>query len=170
MRLCDNLLVTGTNAEAVDQFFVIIGPLSIKNLSYARKCIGMRIEYGKGFGYKLDQEEAINDLLRDFGLEDAKTTRVPIINDCCKLQSLDEELLDQVAEGGKPSIKSFQSLVGTLIWITRCTHRTSLSLYTRRQDRRTSRGCMIGRWKWGLLLFRINKDFKTSNEEHGERV
>ena len=78
----DNLLVTGTNAEAVDQFFVIIGPLSIKNLSYARKCIGMRIEYGKGFGYKLDQEEAINDLLRDFRLKDADTTRVPIMNDC----------------------------------------------------------------------------------------
>ena len=69
----------------------------------------------KRFGYKLDHEEAINELLRDFGLEDAKTTRVPIINDCCKLQSLDEELLEQLADGANPSIKKYQSVVGTLV-------------------------------------------------------
>ena len=114
-------MVTGTNAEAVDKLFVSMESLSIDNLGHASKFLCMRIEFGKGFDNKLDQDEAINDLMRDFGLEDANTTRVPIVNDCYELQSLDEELLEQVAEGSKPSIKNFHSLVGLLLWIDCCT-------------------------------------------------
>ena len=113
-------MVTGTNSEVVDQFFVSRESFSITNLGHASKFLGMRIEYRKGFGYKLYQEEAINDLLRDFGLEDANTTLVPIMSDYYELQSLDEKLLDQVADRGKSSIKNFQSLVGTMLWIARC--------------------------------------------------
>ena len=55
----------------------------------------------------MDHEEAINDLLRDFGLEDTNMARVTIVNNCYILHLLDEELLEQVAEGGKPPIKNF---------------------------------------------------------------
>lgn len=43
----DDLVVTGTNTEAVDQFFVSMKSLSIKNLGYASIFLGMRIDYGK---------------------------------------------------------------------------------------------------------------------------
>lgn len=147
----DDLLKTGTTAEAVDQFFLSMESLSIKNLGHTSKFLGMGIEYGKVFGYKLEQEKSINDLLRDFGLEHANTMRVPIMNDCYELQSLDEELLEQFAEGGKPSIRNFQSLVDTLMWKARCTRPDIAFAVHKANDRRTSRGCMIGRWQKGTL-------------------
>jgi hypothetical protein len=155
----NDLLVTGSTTEAVVQFFVSMESLSIKNLGHASKFLGMRIEYEKGLGYKLDQEEAINDLLRDFGLEHANTTRVQIMNDCYELQSLDEQLLEQFAKEGKPSIKNFQSLVGTLLWIARCT-RPDIAFAVHKATRQTHKPRMYD-WKVAKRVARYLKGTKT---------
>lgn len=107
----------------------------------------------------MDQEEAINDLLRDFGLEHANTTRVPIMNDCYELQSLDEQLLEQFAKEGKPSIKNFQSLVGTLLWIARCT-RPDIAFAVHKATRQTHKPRMYD-WKVAKRVARYLKGTKT---------
>ena len=45
----------------------------------------MRVELNDAGGYRLDHEEAIGDLLRSNGLEDAKAMRKPIGDDSKKI-------------------------------------------------------------------------------------
>ena len=65
--------MNSTNAKAVDQCLVIMESLSIKNLGLVRKFLGMRTKNDEGIGYKVDEEEAINDCLRDYGLINASS-------------------------------------------------------------------------------------------------
>ena len=73
-------------------------------------------------GYVLDQEVSIDLLLKEFGMESAKVVQSPIGIEC----NMDDEgdLNYLSARGGKndPNVKSFQSLVGGLLWIARYTH------------------------------------------------
>ncbi|CAH0476048.1 unnamed protein product [Peronospora belbahrii] len=91
--------------------------LSVKDLGRVSKFLGTL--NGDG-GYNLDQEEAIGDLLRTNGLMDASSVRALIGDDCY------EENLDGVAMLGAsnkrsgPTIREFQSLVGSLLWVARC--------------------------------------------------
>ena len=55
----DDLLVTGTSVAAVEYFFVSFASLSIKDLGYVNKFLGMRVELGSDGAYRIDQEEAI---------------------------------------------------------------------------------------------------------------
>ena len=126
--------------------------LSIKNLGHVSKYLGMGIENGEENGYKLDQEGAISDLLRDFRLMDATMMRVPIMDDCYELQTSDEKLLMQVAGGGKPSIKDFSHLSILCCGLLVARDQTSHLLYTSRPVRRTSRGCTIGKWRKEWLV------------------
>ncbi|KAE9023044.1 hypothetical protein PF005_g5220 [Phytophthora fragariae] len=59
----DDLLVTGTQQEAVDVFFEELKSLEIKDLGCAHKFLDMRIEYSDDYGYDLDQEVTIDELL-----------------------------------------------------------------------------------------------------------
>ena len=81
------------------------------------------------------------------------------MNDCYELQQLDEELLNQVEEGAKPSIKNFQSLVGTLLWIARCT-RLDIAFAIHNATRKTHEPRMVA--KKGRSLFDRNKNFKLA--------
>lgn len=110
----DDLLATGTDAAAVDRFFTSLGSLSIKDLGAVIKFLGMRVEIDNDGGYIIDQENAINDILKEHGLEDANSTRTPIGADCYEIPATDSALLID-ADGGAPSIQSFQSLVGSLL-------------------------------------------------------
>lgn len=65
--------------------------------------------------YVIDQESAIGDLLREHGLEESNSTRTPIGSDCYKAPSVDSALLI-ATDGDGPRIRSFQSLVGTLLY------------------------------------------------------
>ena len=116
----DDLLATGMDAAAVDRFFVKLGSLSIKDLGTVSKFLGMRVTIDNSGGYVLEQAEAIGELLREHGLEDANPTKAPIGADCYDLLSDDSALLTETKVQGAPTIKTFQSLVDSLLWIARC--------------------------------------------------
>ncbi|KAE8914959.1 hypothetical protein PF003_g257 [Phytophthora fragariae] len=54
-----DLLITGTQQDAVDAFFSELTVLSIKDLGPASKLLGMRVSYSEEEGYYMDQEVAI---------------------------------------------------------------------------------------------------------------
>ena len=111
----DDLLATGTDAAAVDHFFVKLGSLSIKDLGTVINFLGMRVTIDNSGGYVLDQAEAIGELLREHGLEDANSTKAPVGADCYNVLSDDSALLTATKMPGAPTIKTFQSLVGSLL-------------------------------------------------------
>uniref|UniRef100_A0AAV1VBX8 Integrase catalytic domain-containing protein n=1 Tax=Peronospora matthiolae TaxID=2874970 RepID=A0AAV1VBX8_9STRA len=116
----DDLLVTGTSTAVVDRFFVSLSTLAIKDLGEVSKFLGMRVTRD-GSSYTLDQEESIKDLLREHGLEAANPTRAPISADCYDADEGGMKMLKVLSSSGEPTVKSFQSLVGSLLWIARCT-------------------------------------------------
>ncbi|CAI5705527.1 unnamed protein product [Peronospora effusa] len=95
--------------------------LSIKILGPVAKFLGIHVNKGTSGSYDLDQEEDIVELLRDHELSDANTTRSPIEADLYEVQDADSELLDNNDACKHATIGSFQSLVGSLLWSTRCT-------------------------------------------------
>uniref|UniRef100_A0AAV1UNM5 Reverse transcriptase Ty1/copia-type domain-containing protein n=1 Tax=Peronospora matthiolae TaxID=2874970 RepID=A0AAV1UNM5_9STRA len=117
----DDLLATGTDTAAVDRFFNQLGSLSIKDLGVLSKFIGMRVAMEDDGNYVLDQTEAIGDLLREHGLENANATRAPIVSDCYEVLPEDCELLGASADCGGPSVRTFKFLVGSLLWVAHCT-------------------------------------------------
>uniref|UniRef100_A0AAV1UVM7 Uncharacterized protein n=1 Tax=Peronospora matthiolae TaxID=2874970 RepID=A0AAV1UVM7_9STRA len=42
----------------------------------------MRMEFGRYGAYRIDQEEAIKELLHANGMSDANPTKTPIVDDC----------------------------------------------------------------------------------------
>ncbi|CAH0478402.1 unnamed protein product [Peronospora belbahrii] len=110
---------------------------------------GMMVTLNGDGGYNLDQEEAIGDPLRTKGLMGANSVRALIGDDGY------EENLDGVAMLGAsnkrsgPTIREFQSLVGSLLWVARCTKPDiafAVHKATRHTPdaRHTRRACMIG--------------------------
>ena len=117
----DDLLATGTSAVAVNNRFASLGLLSIKDLGRVSKFLGMRVALDDDGSSVLDQEEAIKDLLREHGLYEANSTLAPIGADCYEVQDEDSALLEETSTFTSPSIKNLQSLVGSLLWVARCT-------------------------------------------------
>ena len=60
----DDLLATGTSAAAVKKLFEGLKTLQIKDLGHVHKFLGMRVEITEDYGYRIDQAEAIRELLR----------------------------------------------------------------------------------------------------------
>ena len=81
----------------------------------------MRVTRNEDRGYFLHQEEAIVDLLRDHGMTDANSSRAPIGTDVYKVQCAESGLLADTGAPGQPSVRAFQSIVGSLLWVARCT-------------------------------------------------
>ena len=117
----DDLLVMGTKQSAVDDFFEDMISLPIKDLGIVNKFLGVRIELDDSNGYVLDQELTIDLLLRDFGMESSNGVRTPIGDECNMDDEEDIDYLPARGAKGDPSVKSFQSLVGSLLCIARCT-------------------------------------------------
>ena len=115
----DDLLVTGTEQSAVDEFFKDMISLSIKDLGIVNKFLGLRIELDDSNGYVLDQEPTFDSLLRDFGMESSNGVRTPIGDECNQGDEEDTKYLPARRAKGDSSVKSFQSLVGSLLWIAR---------------------------------------------------
>ncbi|CAH0476040.1 unnamed protein product [Peronospora belbahrii] len=107
-------------ASALKAKHVDVHLLSVKDLGRVSKFLGMMVAQNGDGGYNLDQEEVIGDLLRTNGLMDANSVRALIGDDCY------DENLDGVAMLGAsnkrsgPTIRVFQSLVGSLLRIARC--------------------------------------------------
>ncbi|GAB9471215.1 unnamed protein product, partial [Globisporangium polare] len=154
----DDLLVTATRRDLVRQFFASMATLSIKNLGPVSKFLGMRVERAEGGGYSLDQEEAIDELLREHGLQDANSVRSPIGDDCYEVPPAVAELLQAKAADGMPTIKSFQSLVGSLLWIARCT-RPEVAFAVHKATRQTHQP-RLQDWKLAKRIARYLKGTK----------
>ena len=74
----DDLLATGTSPAVVEQFFLSMAFLEIKDLGAVKKFLRLRILLDTKHGYVLDQEPMIDVLLNDHGLELANAVRAPI--------------------------------------------------------------------------------------------
>ena len=115
----DDLLVTAARSNMVDNFFGELKELSVKDLGTVSKFLGMRIDYDDGKGYNIDQEVYIREMLHDNGLEEASGARTPIGEDSSNSQDESVKLSDKHHDGAV-TIKRFQSLVGSLLWFSRC--------------------------------------------------
>ena len=141
--------------EAVERLFESLSSLSIKDLGRVSKFLGMRVNLDDTGKYTLDQEEAIADLLRTNGLAEANPTRAPIGNDCYDIPPDDVELLGSTSVGTGPTVRSFQSLVGSLLWIARCT-RPDIAFAVHKATRQTHAPRVID-WKLAKRIARYLK-------------
>ncbi|CAI5708159.1 unnamed protein product [Peronospora effusa] len=132
----DDLLATGTDAAAVDRFFDQLGSLSIKDLGTVSKFLGMRVEIDGDGTYVLDQSEAIGELVREHGLENDNSTRAPIGADCYDVQPEYGTLLGLSGKDRMQGTRTFQSLVGSLLWVVRCT-RPDIAFAVHKETRQT---------------------------------
>ncbi|GMF47391.1 unnamed protein product [Phytophthora fragariaefolia] len=135
----DDLLVTGTKQAVVDAFFGELTSLSVKDLGCAHKFLGMRIVYDDLDGYSLDQEVMIIDLLKEHGMEHEHGVHTPIGKDSNECAQKDAVLLSATRNDGGVTVSDFQSLVGSLLWLARCT-RPDIALPFTRQHETGSNG------------------------------
>ena len=132
----DDLLVTGTNTTFFDQFFQDMHVLEVKDLGIVTKFLGMGVTYDDKNGYALEQKQCIRERLATTGLDLANPTRTPTGED------QDGEGEGDLLPGGsggtakQPTIATFQSLIGSLLWIARCT-RPDIAFAVHRASRRS---------------------------------
>nr|CCA18616.1 PREDICTED: similar to pol polyprotein putative [Albugo laibachii Nc14]CCA20572.1 PREDICTED: similar to pol polyprotein putative [Albugo laibachii Nc14] len=132
----DDLLITGTTVERIDQFFTDIKVLDLKDLGIVERFLGMRIEWTNEGGYCIDQEQKIEGVIEKHCLAEANLVRVPIPE--MQVIEGDNERLKEKDVGlhRVPTIKDFQSLVGSLLWVSRCT-RPEITFAVHRVTRRS---------------------------------
>ncbi|OWY96906.1 putative mitochondrial protein [Phytophthora megakarya] len=123
----NDLLVTGTQQYAVDVFFDELKSLEIRDLGRAHKFLGMRIEYSDKDGYDLDQEATIDELLQALWVGESALI-------------------------GTTTVTTFQSLVGSLLWIARCT-RPDIAFAVHKATRRTH-APTVADWKLAKRVLR----------------
>ena len=81
----------------------------------------MCVATDSGGAYLLDLAAAIGELLPKIRLLSASISRAPIGRDCYNMPS-DASVLPRVtSKNGEPRISTSQSLVGSLMWESRCT-------------------------------------------------
>ena len=115
----DDVLVTGSSKSAIDGFFETAKEMDIKDLGEVSKFLGMRFKWVEN-GYEVDQEQTIEDLLSKQGMENANPTRLPIQGTYDEIE--EGKLLPSDPNNEQPvSVKVYQSIVGSLLWIARCT-------------------------------------------------
>ncbi|CAI5720386.1 unnamed protein product [Peronospora destructor] len=131
----DDLLATGTSQERVDDMFDFLTTLQIKDLGVVSKFLGMRITHSVKFGYELDQEVTIAEMRLKFGLQDAHSAMMPIGLDHDNNTREADALLPKESTVGSASMKKFQSIVGSLLWLARCT-RPDIAYAVHRATRR----------------------------------
>ena len=115
----DDVLVTGSSERAIESFFETAKEMDIKDLGEVSKFLGMRFKWIES-GYEVDQEQTIEELLVKYGMENANPTRLPIQATYDEIE--EGKLLPSEPNGEQPvSVKVYQSIVGSLLWIARCT-------------------------------------------------
>ncbi|GMF30943.1 unnamed protein product [Phytophthora lilii] len=155
----DDLLVTASTPGLVEDFFVAMNILSIKDLGKVSKLLGMRVHLDETDGYSLDQQAAIEELLEQFGLVGANGVKTPIGEEFNDAELQDLQLLPSVGTHGEPTIRGFQSLVGSLLWVARCT-RPDISFAVHKATRHTHQPRMSD-WKVAKRMARYLEATKT---------
>jgi hypothetical protein len=116
----DDILATGTWKQVVDDFFEDAKQMEIKYLGKVNKFLGIRVSQDEDGGMWLDQEATIEEMLIKFKLQDANHVRLPIEADYDENQG-DQEKLPKYSKDGEVTVRDFQSLAGSLLWVARCT-------------------------------------------------
>lgn len=96
----------------------------------------MHVKLSEGDGYTLYQQAPIEELLEKHELAKANGVQIPEGKDRNEAEVSDIKYLVRKGLPGKPSIRAFQSLVGSLLWISRCT-RPDISFAVHKATRRT---------------------------------
>ncbi|KAE9098045.1 hypothetical protein PF006_g23440 [Phytophthora fragariae] len=148
----DDLLVTGMEQQAVDAFFGELTELSIKDLGPASKFLGMRVSYDEDEGYDLDHELTIEEMLREHGMASVHSVRTPIGAESNEIDEASDELLPTSEGDGVVTVRKFQSLMGSLMWVERCT-RPDIAYAVHKASRRTHSPTMSD-WKLGKRIAR----------------
>ncbi|GMF60847.1 unnamed protein product [Phytophthora fragariaefolia] len=117
----DDLLVTGTQQEAVGAFFSELTALPIKDLGHSSKFLGIRVNYREEEGCDLDQEIAILDMMKEYEMEFTHSVSTPIGAQCNEHQEAGDEKLPVSGAEIVVTVRQFQSLVGSFMWVARCT-------------------------------------------------
>lgn len=117
----DDLLVTGTSKACVDKFFQEAKVLDVKALGVVSKFLGMRVTQRPDGGLDIDQESTIEEMLEKFGLKEANRVLLPIGINYDQESDEDQELLPTQAKKGEVTVRDFQSMAGSLLWVARCT-------------------------------------------------
>jgi hypothetical protein len=89
-------------------------------LGQVNKFLGIRVTKDEDGGMWLDQEATTEEMLIKFNLQDANTVRLPIGADYEDNQE-NQEKLPKYSENGEMTVRDFQSLAGSLLWVARCT-------------------------------------------------
>jgi hypothetical protein len=116
----DDILATGTRKQVVDDFFEDAKQMEIKYLGKVNKFLGIRVSQDEDGGMWLDQEATIEEMLIKFKLQDANHVRLPIGADYEENQG-SQEKLPKYSKDGEVTVRDFQSLAGSLLWVARCT-------------------------------------------------
>ncbi|KAE8998590.1 hypothetical protein PR002_g18698 [Phytophthora rubi] len=136
--------------QAVDAFFGELAELSIKDLGPANKFLGMRVTYSED--YDFDQELFIEEMLSEHGLVSAHSVRTPIGAESNEIDEASDELLPTSGGDGVVAVRKFQSLVGSVMWVARCT-RPDIAYTVHKASRRTHSPTMSD-WKLGKRIAR----------------
>ncbi|KAE9001279.1 hypothetical protein PF005_g14857 [Phytophthora fragariae] len=159
--------VTSTQQDAVDAFFSELTVLSIMDLGPASKFLGMRESYRED-GYDLDQELAILDMLKKHGMEFAHGVRTPIGMECNERQEAGDDKLPVLGGENVVAVKQFQSLVGSLMCVARCT-RPDIAFAVHKASRRTH-DPTVAVWKLAKRVLRYLSGTKELRlQMRGER-
>ena len=129
-----DLLVTASKRVLVNDFFKSIGVLYIKDIGEVSKFLGMRVVLKDG-SYMLDQQATIEELLEQHRLLDANGVLSSMSNDS---NGTVEELMLLKLQRSEPYMRDFQSLVGSLMWLARCT-RPDVCFAVHKATRRTQK-------------------------------
>jgi hypothetical protein len=116
----DDILATASKKALVDEFFEEAKQMEIKYLGEANKFLGIRVNKCDDGSVLMDQEAMIEDMLAKFKLQEANPVRLPIGVDQDDAKD-DGTLLPKTSSNGQVTVRNFQSLAGSLLWVARCT-------------------------------------------------
>uniref|UniRef100_A0AAV1TVF5 Reverse transcriptase Ty1/copia-type domain-containing protein n=1 Tax=Peronospora matthiolae TaxID=2874970 RepID=A0AAV1TVF5_9STRA len=119
----------------------------------------MRVEFGSDGAYRIDQKEAIKELLRAHGMSDANSKKTTIGDECYEVVNGDTALLEKTSAGGGATNNAFQSLVGSLLWVARCS-RPDIAFAVHKATRQTHAPRLLD-WKLAKRVARYLKGTAT---------
>ena len=114
----DDVFVVAQDERDAEAVFEGLKDLEIKNLGNASKALGMVLSREEGGSYSVSQQGNIESLVTELGLHHAKPLSLPIATN---YQShADNETPLGTSKSGGATLREYQSLVGSLLWIMRC--------------------------------------------------
>ena len=92
-------------------------------------------------------------------MRDANPTKTPTGDDCYEVVDDEAAMLETTSAGGRATINAFQSLVGSLLWVARCS-RPDIAFAVHKATRQTHAPRMLD-WKLAKLVARYLKSTAT---------